>query len=253
MGVAVFVDFPNLYLSLRYRYIKGPSHRELARLINEKAEEYGDVMYRACYGNWNDRRLAGLSLKYRREGYRVRNVVPKVDGSDKTDVVICIDAVEIAFADDDVDTFVIVSGDSDYVELAEKLTDLKNDVYCISIKNSISPDLYHYVNEVIVLEEEIVGADYELVEIEPIIDLLHGLEKFYADRGEGFVAVRHFMSKLEEKCPSVNAQEVVNRLGELEVVSFDQIPNPKNSQHPTTVIELNREHDITSQVLDNAG
>ena len=142
-GVAVFVDFENIVLGLPDGFVV----EEVIRALNDR----GEVMVRRAYADWGRYKRhqsqfleAGITMVF----------LPSYGVSDKnrTDTAVCVDAMETLFTRPHIDTFVIVSGDSDFAVLARRLRDHGKRVVGISARSAASQILTRVCHEFIFYE-----------------------------------------------------------------------------------------------------
>ncbi len=165
---ACYVDFENLFFTMRASK-KVPSITRLVRTLNRMSREIaGEGFYKtAVYANWdhiipesrhaqNDWSLVGwktLSVPTREDywsGSPIKNLV---------DFVMSLDILEDAFSPD-IDIFFIVTGDSDFVEVVERLKRRRKKVIVVSLKPNLSFRLREAADECHVLTfEELEGAE----------------------------------------------------------------------------------------------
>jgi|GEM_PF-1608733 len=177
--VALFFDVENILLSINEGF-----H---VRHVIDALTERGDVMIRKAYADWG--RYRRVQRMFLEEGVQMV-FLPSYGISDKnrTDTAICVDAMEILFLHDAIDTFVIVSGDSDFGVLARRLRTHGKRVVGISAKASASHILVKQCHEFI-FYESLVGQrvqGYSLEDGEKRIK--KALEKIVEDYGNRFRA-----------------------------------------------------------------
>ena len=123
--IALFLDFENIIHDSRTpaaEYDLGPV---LARLL-----EKGKIVYRRAYCDWQ--RFRGYTQGLHDNGIELVDVPPSTRaGKNGADMRLVIDALELAYARENIDTFAIASGDSDFVPLVNKLRE--NDRYVIGL------------------------------------------------------------------------------------------------------------------------
>lgn len=142
-GVAVFFDLENIVLGVEGRFE--------VKVIIDHLTERGDVMVRKAYADWG--RYSKYQMDFLQEG--VQMVFLATYGkSDKnrTDTAVCVDAMELLFTRELIDTFVIVSGDSDFGVLAQRLRDYGKRVVGISARTAASKILVGLCHEFIFYE-----------------------------------------------------------------------------------------------------
>lgn len=170
---AVFFDYENIVLGLEDKF--------QPKLILEELSGRGNVLIRRAYADWGRfARSQGSLLELGVEmvflpTYGVRD-------KNRTDTAVCIDAMEILFMRPNIETFVIVSGDSDFGVLARRLRSYGKRVVGISAKTSASKILAAVCHEFI-FYESLVGKPLSGFATEDGEKLLrHVLPAIAADR-----------------------------------------------------------------------
>ena len=146
-GIAVFFDLENILLGIDGAF-------EIGAIIDHLAGR-GDVMIRRAYADWA--RYHRQQRQFLEAGVQMV-FLPSYGVGDKnrTDTAICVDAMEILFTRPHIDTFAIVSGDSDFTILARRLRDHAKRVVGISAKSAASAILVKQCHE-FVFYETLVG------------------------------------------------------------------------------------------------
>jgi hypothetical protein len=131
--IALFIDFENLVTNTGITaptFNLGPA---LDRLL-----EKGKVIFRRAYCDWSRFRDAKSHLHD--FGVDLVDVPPSTRaGKNGADMRLVIDALELCYAREHIDTFVIASGDSDFCPLAYKLRENDKLVIGIAVKEATSP------------------------------------------------------------------------------------------------------------------
>ena len=100
--------------------------------------EKGKVVYRRAYADWA--RFADAAARLHDLGVELIDVPPSTRaGKNGADVRLVIDALELCYLREHIDTFVIASGDSDFCPLAHKLRENDRTVVGMAVKESTSP------------------------------------------------------------------------------------------------------------------
>jgi uncharacterized LabA/DUF88 family protein len=146
-GTAVFFDFENIILGIHESF-------KVHKIIDHLTER-GEVMIRRAYADWG--RYRQYQRQFLEEGVQMV-FLPSYGTSDKnrTDTAICVDAMEILFRREHIDTFVICSGDSDFGVLAQRLRDYGKRIVGISARSAASQILVKQCHEFI-FYESLVG------------------------------------------------------------------------------------------------
>ncbi|HHT66349.1 MAG TPA: NYN domain-containing protein [Clostridiales bacterium] len=182
---AIFIDLENT----------GGKAVTLNRVI-EKVKIKGDILIGKVYGY--QEAFSGLKEVLLSNTF---NVVPSirygVNQKNNLDIQLVIDALDVAYTNDLIDCFCIVSGDSDYTPLVGKLKSMGKYVLGISRSEVASNIFIKACNEFIFLESVTTsgnqGSDDTLSEPD---DLLEVLEKIISDQADTDGAV--FVSELKK-------------------------------------------------------
>lgn len=141
--VALLIDFENLVFGL-----EGSCGEEYASqldpgLLVALAEEYGQVVVANAYGDWRSKDLNQFQVDLYRLGIDLVHVLAKRQKDrmkNAVDVKMAVDAVEIIWTLPHVKTFVIVSGDRDFIHVLKVLRRHGRTVIGVSPDNAISED-----------------------------------------------------------------------------------------------------------------
>lgn len=131
--IALFIDFENLVTNTGINSASFDLQPSLDRLL-----EKGKVVYRRAYCDWS--RFAEAKIRLHEFGVELLDVPPSTRaGKNGADMRLVIDALELCYARESIDTFVIGSGDSDFCPLAYKLRENGRTVIGLAVKESTSP------------------------------------------------------------------------------------------------------------------
>jgi uncharacterized LabA/DUF88 family protein len=126
LKIAVFIDFDNIEIGVKTTlgtfFDIGP--------VLEAIKERGEIVTKIAYGDWTRAGDYGRSLSQHAVHMVQRNLTP---GGDKNgaDINLALDALEMAFTHNHINSFVIVSGDSDFISLVEKLKQYDRKVFVL--------------------------------------------------------------------------------------------------------------------------
>lgn len=130
--IALFIDFENLVTNTGVTAATFDLHPSLDRLL-----ERGKVIYRRAYCDWS--RFKDAKAGLHQAGVELVDVPPSTRaGKNGADMRLVIDALELAYARQHIDTFVIASGDSDFCPLAYKLRENDKRVIGLGVKEATS-------------------------------------------------------------------------------------------------------------------
>jgi uncharacterized protein (TIGR00288 family) len=146
--LAVFIDFENLALGFRGKRDK----RFEIRKVLERLVEKGKLIVKKAYADWADYSEYKKPLH---EAAIELIEIPKraMTGKNSADIRLCVDALDLCYSKEHIDTFVIVSGDSDFSPLVSKLKENGKRVIGLGMKESSSNLLVDNCDEFIYYED----------------------------------------------------------------------------------------------------
>ncbi len=131
--IALFIDFENLVTRTGLEASTFDLQPALDTLL-----EKGKVVFRRAYADWT--RFPEATQRLHDKGVELVDVPPSTRaGKNGADVRLVIDALELAYLREHIDTFVLASGDSDFCPLAYKLRENDRTVIGMAVKESTSP------------------------------------------------------------------------------------------------------------------
>lgn len=146
-SLAVFVDFENLALGFQGRRERFDISRVLERLV-----EKGKIVVKKAYADWN--RFAFFTQALHEAAIELIEIPRRaVTGKNSADIRLVVDAMDLAYSKDHINTFVIVSGDSDFSPLVSKLKELGKHVIGLGMQESTSDLLRDNCDEFIYYED----------------------------------------------------------------------------------------------------
>src|SRR5665811_2264771 len=145
--LAVFIDFENLAIGFKHRRGDFDIHKILERLV-----EKGKVIVKKAYADWNEYKQYTRGLH---EAAIELIEIPKrnMTGKNSADIRLAVDAMDLAWSKEHIDTFVIVSGDSDFSPLVSKLKENGKHIIGIGMRQSTSDLLAGNCDEFIFYED----------------------------------------------------------------------------------------------------
>jgi len=152
-SLAVFCDFENVALGVREaRYSQFDMARVLERLLAK-----GSIVVKKAYCDWE--RYKEFKATMHAASFELIEI-PHVrqSGKNSADIRMVVDALDLCYTKSHVDTFVIVSGDSDFSPLVSKLRENAKTVIGVGVKNSSSDLLINNCDEFIYYDD-LVRAD----------------------------------------------------------------------------------------------
>ena len=147
-NLAVFCDFENVALGVRdAKYAKFNIRHVLERLLVK-----GSIVVKKAYCDWE--RYKEFKATMHEAAFELIEI-PHVrqSGKNSADIRMVVDALDLCYTKSHVDTFVIVSGDSDFSPLVSKLRENNKTVIGVGVKNSSSDLLVSNCDEFIYYDD----------------------------------------------------------------------------------------------------
>jgi uncharacterized protein (TIGR00288 family) len=147
-SLAMFVDLENLAMGFQnQRKTKFDIQKVLERLV-----EKGKLIVKKAYADWN--RYQNYTAPFHEAAIELIEIPKRSQtGKNSADIRLVVDAMDLAWSKPHVDTFVIVSGDSDFSPLVSKLKENGKHVIGLGMKGSTSELLRDNCDEFIYYED----------------------------------------------------------------------------------------------------
>src|SRR3979411_219749 len=146
-SLAVFIDFENLALGFQGRRDRFDIARVLERIV-----EKGKIVAKKTYAHWS---RFGLYTAPLHEAAIELVETPRraQSGKNSADIRLCVDAMDLAYSKEHINSFVVLSGDSDFSPLVSKLKELGKHVIGLGMQESTSDLLRDNCDEFIYYED----------------------------------------------------------------------------------------------------
>jgi uncharacterized protein (TIGR00288 family) len=185
--VAVFIDFENIYISVRNKYDADPNFES----IMDKCKDYGRVIFARAYADWYryPRVTSALyantiepiyvpTYYYDREDSQSSKAI-----KNSVDIHLCIDAMKTLYSHPNIATYILATGDRDLIPLVNSIRQHGKRVVVIGVGGASSSHLVQSADEFVLYGQLI---DKEV--IEPSKDLYKALvEAIHLARNRGKV------------------------------------------------------------------
>jgi uncharacterized protein (TIGR00288 family) len=147
-SMAVFCDFENVALGVREaKYDKFDIRRVLERLLVK-----GSIVVKRAYCDWE--RYKEFKAAMHEAAFELIEIPHvRMSGKNSADIRMVVDALDLCYTKEHVDTFVIVSGDSDFSPLVSKLRENDKEVIGVGVKKSSSDLLINNCDEFIYYDD----------------------------------------------------------------------------------------------------
>lgn len=144
---AVFIDYDNIEIG-----VKSTLNRPFdVECVLEGLKERGEIVSKIAYGNWSRQKF--VTRAFTEHGVQMvqRDTTPRGD-KNGADINLALDALELAFTSNHINAFCILSGDSDFMALVNKLKQYNKRVYIVGGKAFTSTILQRNCHEFISYE-----------------------------------------------------------------------------------------------------
>src|SRR5690606_14413674 len=147
-SMALFCDFENIALGVRdAQYAKFDIDRVLERLLLK-----GSIVVKKAYCDWD--RYKDFKKPMHEASFELIEIPHvKISGKNSADIRLVVDALDLCYTKAHVDTFVIISGDSDFSPLVSKLRENNKTVIGVGVKTSTSDLLIANCDEFIYYDD----------------------------------------------------------------------------------------------------
>src|SRR3954469_2332880 len=147
-NLALFCDFENIALGVRdSKYADFDM-----RLVVQKLLVKGSIVVKKAYCDWE--RYKTYKKAMHEAAFELIEI-PHVrqSGKNSADIRMVVDALALCYTKEHIDTFVIISGDSDFSPLVSKLRENAKTVIGVGVKNSSSDLLINNCDEFIYYDD----------------------------------------------------------------------------------------------------
>jgi uncharacterized LabA/DUF88 family protein len=160
--LAIFMDWENIYISTVSEYNSKPN----VSAILEKAREYGRIVSATAYADWTDGDFRDAPPTLYSNGISPRYISARYFPGGKSqkrrtnsiDVMLAVECSDFLHNHPQVDTYVLVTGDGDFIPLVSLLRSRGKRVVVIGVSEATSYHLIesadHFVSYASLLEEE---------------------------------------------------------------------------------------------------
>jgi uncharacterized protein (TIGR00288 family) len=147
-SMALFCDFENIALGVRdAKYAKFDIERVLERLLLK-----GSIVVKKAYCDWE--RYKEFKAPMHEASFELIEIPHvRMSGKNSADIRMVVDALDLCYTKEHVDTFVIISGDSDFSPLVSKLRENNKHVIGVGVKSSTSDLLIANCDEFIYYDD----------------------------------------------------------------------------------------------------
>ena len=147
-NLAVFCDFENVAIGVREaQFAKFDIQLILERLLLK-----GSIVAKKAYCDWD--RYKEFKPAMHEASFELIEVPHiKLSGKNSADIRMVVDALDLCYTKEHIDTFVVISGDSDFSPLVSKLRENAKTVIGVGVKQSTSDLLISNCDEFILYDD----------------------------------------------------------------------------------------------------
>ncbi|MFO7173952.1 MAG: NYN domain-containing protein [Bacillota bacterium] len=251
MKTVIFMDYENIYWSMKQQYGTAPDVARLIAGLRDLAEQKhgGPICLMQAYADFDHEEFRGLLSELQRRSVEPRHVFSKnyEDGTRKNaaDIEMSLDALELMYNRPDIEVFVLVCGDRDMIQVIRKLRGRGKQVHVVAVEKTMSKDVLSFANQFSTIEALMGLLPPALHDMEVMIRRLDS-----AEYGKPFVGLKYFLRVLAgSDIVDRKTYELVNQAISEGIIETYKVPNPKDELFPTTACRLNRDHELVRRVL----
>ncbi len=146
--IAMFCDLENIALGVRNSETK----KFDINLVLKRLLEKGKIIVKKAYADWE--RYSDYKRAFHEAAIELIDIPQKhYSGKNSADIKMVVDAMDLCYSKEHLDTFVVLSGDSDFSPLVSKLKENNKYVIGVGVKNSTSNHLIDNCDEFIYYED----------------------------------------------------------------------------------------------------
>ena len=153
-NLALFCDFENIALGVRdAKYAAFDIQKVLERLLLK-----GNIVVKKAYCDWG--RYRDFKAAMHEAAFEMIDIPHlRQSGKNSADIRMVVDALDLCYTKAHVDTFVVISGDSDFSPLVSKLRENNKTVIGVGVKSSTSDLLTANCDEFIFYDDLIRNSE----------------------------------------------------------------------------------------------
>jgi uncharacterized protein (TIGR00288 family) len=158
LKIAVFIDFDNIEIG-----VKSTLQRDFdVAAVLDALKERGEIVTKIAYANWGRQDTHTRALSEHAVQMVQRDPSPRGD-KNGADINLALDALEMAFTHDHINAFAIVSGDSDFIALVNKLKQYDKVVFVVGgrafTSTILQKNCHEFVSYESLMDEPSRGAE----------------------------------------------------------------------------------------------
>jgi uncharacterized LabA/DUF88 family protein len=254
-NIGVFIDYEYLHITLERLYGIVLKPELLIAGIREKVSDHGKIILERAYAPWSNF-VDGLA-KLSKSRVETINITSKqVDKTDLTtgrrcnilqnnaDIYIAWDIAQLIFSNQNIMTFVLVTGDSDFIEIVKRIQQNGRHVAVVGFKDNTS-DLLRTQADTFIPLDELASANENAI-LDRVIDLCLDLENKLM-----YVGYKLVLDILIREEPNANFRDIIQRAINDGVFFTERRPEPDSVKGEVFVLRTNYSHPAAQRVIGN--
>ncbi|UCE27144.1 MAG: NYN domain-containing protein [Candidatus Coatesbacteria bacterium] len=252
-NIGVFIDYEYLHITLERLYGIVLKPELIIAGVRNKVSEYGKIILERAYAPWSNF-VDGLA-KLSKSRVETINITSKqVDKTDlatgrrcsilqnNADIYIAWDIAQLIFSNQNIDTFVIVTGDSDFIEIVKRVQQNGRRVAVVGFRDNTS-DLLRTQADTFISLDDLASANESAI-LDRVIDLCLDLENKL-----NYVGYKLVMDILIREEPNVNFRDIIQRAINDGVFFTERRPEPDSVKGEVFVLKTNLSHPAAQGVI----
>ncbi len=204
--VAIFIDVENLT-----HWVKEDGAERLMADISS----IGQVIVRRAYGVWSKPGIVNFQAPLNRLGFELVHSYHPVSGKNSADIQLTVDVMEHALRLQDVDWFVLATGDSDFSPLFRRLREMGKEVIGVGprspLSESVKSSCSRYIHtdlirdntrelefdDAVELVESILKASSEPLSLTALKQGILNVDSAFSEKAMGFGSFSSFLKEID--------------------------------------------------------
>ena len=254
VGVGVFIDYEYLHISLERVYGFILDADVVIDGIRGKIAGHGKIILEKAYAPWSNF-INGLTELSKKRVETVNISSKRVEKTNVTDgrrctiiqnnadLYIAWDIAQIIFSKINIDIFVLVTGDGDFVEVVKRVQQNGKKVIVMGFENNTSDMLRGQADYFMPLDD-LAQLNEELI-LSRIIDLSLDLELKL-----DYVGFKLLVDILEREDPETKFREYIQRAINDEIFRTEHRYVPSSAKGEVFALLVNRSHPLVKEVIE---
>lgn len=185
LTIAVFADFENLALGTE----QSNQGRFQIELVLKRLLERGRIVFKRAYCDWH--RFQKFTREFHLHGFEMVDIPGSaVSGKNSADIRMVVDAIDLCYSKSHIDTFALLTGDSDFSPLVSKLKENDKRVLGCGVRSSTS-DLLAFNCDEFVFYDDLIRASQRPRQ--------KGRKEYTKKQSEAFERLTETVSSLESE------------------------------------------------------